>query len=693
MKQEFSKIRSSLIAHRSSLIAAIKPRKPRPCRGKRYFSAAFLRPFLALLFPALLLGCEPIGELGDYVQKLQEGEKKLAGALLTALGLNPEEWSNDPVSAFKKLLGQSGAKAPSAGTEEVPAGLFGGTGEATVSQMLETLEKEAVTLSDGRKVRIVGFSGMGRVHPTTKEQSPIKGIIIVNEDVTRIIGLSITEQNETPDIGSRITEPKFQKQFHGKSIGTEIQFDAISGATRTSEAFTKIINAAIKELRVHLEDPNRKVFPEWLRGNWYEVDENGNPEGSVATIFTETKYMPFGGGMSWDLNKPKEVWALYFTVTEEGVWMFQSQDKRDKDKKEEADISYVKISNDKVEYSYSRTESRIRAKKAGSGRVFPEWIEGNWYEKTEVGEWTWKVMFAGTIMDTEEEGKVGLDEAPFTVSNSEVLYRKGSASYKYIKKSDSSLLDLAITQDGRTTTKTLRSQEEKDAAARIPPAEKSPDWIQGWWYRKPLDDSKPLFASDDLLLGFGEDTHAWGLFPLLPAKPEQKTYGLNEPGISFMDLGDRLIVRADSSGGPNIIYQKEDGNAFKTLRFHYASEEKGVPEKYKLLGGSIPLIRLGFPDWIQGDWYGTDPNGAPTTLLAKFTGTGYVIRPPVPKGSSLVSDRAAFKIFDGEVRYLMGNAYVFKYLKEPDGSINFVLIQKGNGQTPDQTKSQKLVKK
>ncbi len=56
MEHKFSKIRSSLIAHRSSLIAA---NESRPCRREIYFPAAFLRPFLLLLFPALLLGCDP----------------------------------------------------------------------------------------------------------------------------------------------------------------------------------------------------------------------------------------------------------------------------------------------------------------------------------------------------------------------------------------------------------------------------------------------------------------------------------------------------------------------------------------------------------------------------------------------------------------------------------------------------------
>ncbi len=56
MKHEFSKIRSSLIAHRSSLIADIKPR---PCRRKLCFSAAFLRPLFFFSLLGLLPGCNP----------------------------------------------------------------------------------------------------------------------------------------------------------------------------------------------------------------------------------------------------------------------------------------------------------------------------------------------------------------------------------------------------------------------------------------------------------------------------------------------------------------------------------------------------------------------------------------------------------------------------------------------------------
>ncbi len=62
MEHKFSKIRTPHTAHRTPHTAA---HESRPCRRKIYFSAAFLRPFLFLLFPALLLGCEPPGGSSD----------------------------------------------------------------------------------------------------------------------------------------------------------------------------------------------------------------------------------------------------------------------------------------------------------------------------------------------------------------------------------------------------------------------------------------------------------------------------------------------------------------------------------------------------------------------------------------------------------------------------------------------------
>ena len=77
---------------------------------------------------------------------------------------------------------------------------------------------------------------------------------VIGYDITgtMITGIEFTKQNETPGLGARIAETWFKEQFRGKSgpftmmaEGTSTQsnqFDAITGATRTSSAVMQIIN-------------------------------------------------------------------------------------------------------------------------------------------------------------------------------------------------------------------------------------------------------------------------------------------------------------------------------------------------------------------------------------------------------------------------------------------------------------------
>ncbi|WGK68559.1 FMN-binding protein [Candidatus Haliotispira prima] len=157
-------------------------------------------------------------------------QEELARATLTVLGLDLTE---EPVNAFKKQFGKMPAEA--SGLEE--------------------------TTVDGKKIKVVQFSGMGL-------WDRIYGVMAVNNDVSQILGLSITEQKETPGLGGRIVEIEFQEQFRGEKIGEKITmtpsaggayssdrddsaFDAVSGATLTSTAFAVIINDAIEELKAN----------------------------------------------------------------------------------------------------------------------------------------------------------------------------------------------------------------------------------------------------------------------------------------------------------------------------------------------------------------------------------------------------------------------------------------------------------
>jgi Na+-transporting NADH:ubiquinone oxidoreductase subunit C len=89
---------------------------------------------------------------------------------------------------------------------------------------------------------------------------PIEGIIAVQPDLEHLKGITIIRQEETPGLGSRITEADYLAQFQGKRFtdGLETvqpgrssrdnQIDSITGATMTSEAFISIINENLREV-------------------------------------------------------------------------------------------------------------------------------------------------------------------------------------------------------------------------------------------------------------------------------------------------------------------------------------------------------------------------------------------------------------------------------------------------------------
>lgn len=86
---------------------------------------------------------------------------------------------------------------------------------------------------------------------------PITVMVGFTEDTTTLSGVSIVSQNETPGLGARIEEAWFTAQFADRQgpftmveEGTSDapnEIDAITGATRTSEAFRNIINRAVAD--------------------------------------------------------------------------------------------------------------------------------------------------------------------------------------------------------------------------------------------------------------------------------------------------------------------------------------------------------------------------------------------------------------------------------------------------------------
>jgi Na+-transporting NADH:ubiquinone oxidoreductase subunit C len=94
----------------------------------------------------------------------------------------------------------------------------------------------------------------------------ITGLIAVNTDGTRLMGIDFVQHSETPGLGGRIDEKAFQQQFRDERISAgpsgriavvsgqntssseDSKVDAITGATRTSEAIQKLIDKAMNEV-------------------------------------------------------------------------------------------------------------------------------------------------------------------------------------------------------------------------------------------------------------------------------------------------------------------------------------------------------------------------------------------------------------------------------------------------------------
>lgn len=85
----------------------------------------------------------------------------------------------------------------------------------------------------------------------------IDAILALRGDMNTIAGIAVTSQTETPGLGGRIEEQSWQAGFSGKEIrdaageirfavsrgpaATEFEVDGITGATRTSNAMTRMI--------------------------------------------------------------------------------------------------------------------------------------------------------------------------------------------------------------------------------------------------------------------------------------------------------------------------------------------------------------------------------------------------------------------------------------------------------------------
>lgn len=99
-------------------------------------------------------------------------------------------------------------------------------------------------------------------------QGKINIMVGIDKTLTKLTGIYVMENVETPGLGSRITEDSFQKQFVNLSTKPQIEYvknqkpqkdnqiQAITGATISSRSVVENINKTLSVLKRHLKNGN-----------------------------------------------------------------------------------------------------------------------------------------------------------------------------------------------------------------------------------------------------------------------------------------------------------------------------------------------------------------------------------------------------------------------------------------------------
>ena len=127
------------------------------------------------------------------------------------------------------------------------------TSEFLVDENGNTTEEESglpVFVID-RKTSVIPMQGNGL-------WGPIWGYLAIAADGKTVVGATFGHKSETPGLGGEITTEKFQDQFAGKQIMDNgnlvpVEFDAITGATKTSNGVKEMIDNTLKKYSAYLE--------------------------------------------------------------------------------------------------------------------------------------------------------------------------------------------------------------------------------------------------------------------------------------------------------------------------------------------------------------------------------------------------------------------------------------------------------
>ena len=124
--------------------------------------------------------------------------------------------------------------------------------EKVFSDNIETVEYPELSIYKDTSGKIAfPFEGPGF-------QGPLVGVVVMDTDKKTIRGVGIKFQEETPGLGSRISEKLFLDSFKGKQFDPQLNLvgagksvaksdiDGITGATMSSTALIKVLNGDYK---------------------------------------------------------------------------------------------------------------------------------------------------------------------------------------------------------------------------------------------------------------------------------------------------------------------------------------------------------------------------------------------------------------------------------------------------------------
>lgn len=119
----------------------------------------------------------------------------------------------------------------------------------TGAEEIETRYKDGITYYEA-KDKAGKLLGYIFITETQGYASTIRIAASINPQ-GRIIAIKILEQNETPGIGSRITEEAFTDKFKHKEVEQLDNIDAISAATISSSAVIKAVKDTAQKVLTH----------------------------------------------------------------------------------------------------------------------------------------------------------------------------------------------------------------------------------------------------------------------------------------------------------------------------------------------------------------------------------------------------------------------------------------------------------